>query len=348
MQIGITGCAGFIGSHLVDYLLARGHRLIGIDNLSMGKIENIQHNFEHLNFSFFKDDVRNLNSLKYRFNASKIIIHLAAYKIPRYGNAIDTLLINSQGSHNVLETAKENNSKVLLASTSDVYGKNSKLPFDEETDLVLGTSTVSRWSYAVSKLFDEHLAFAYQAAYKIPVVILRFFGSYGPRHHLSWWGGPQSVFISQILKDQELTIHGDGRQTRSFTYISDTIEGIVAAIENEKANGEIFNIGDIHEITILGLARLIHRLADKKKELKIKYVPYSSFDGKYEDVRRRIPDISKAKKILGFVPKVSLEEGLAKTISWHKKVEKIVKKSIPARKDKRFIMVDSERREFAL
>jgi len=321
MKIGITGCAGFLGSHLVDELLSKGHYVVGVDNLSMGKIENIQHNLNNHNFKFFKADIRNIKLLKQYFKKCDIIVHLAAYKIPRYGNALQTLLVNSQGISNVLETAKENKSKVVLASTSDVYGKNPKLPFNEEDDLVIGPSTIPRWSYAISKIYAEHLCFAYQEEYGFPIVILRIFGSYGPRQHLSWWGGPQSVFISQILNDEEVTIHGDGKQTRTFTYVSDTIDGIVAAIESDKANGHIFNIGSTHEISIIELAKLIKKLCNTSNELKLKFVPYSSFSGKkYEDVRRRIPDISKAKQILKFTPKVSLEEGLKKTIQWQKSV----------------------------
>jgi len=321
MKIGITGCAGFLGSHLADSLLAKGHKVVGIDNLSMGKMENIQHNLNHPNFNFFKIDVRNLDLLKRHLSKSDVIVHLAAYKIPRYGNALQTLLVNSQGIYNVLETAKENKCKVVLASTSDVYGKNPNLPFNEDDDLVMGPSTVARWSYAVSKLYDEHLCFAYQEEYKFPIVVLRIFGSYGPRHHLSWWGGPQSVFISQILNNEEVTIHGDGKQTRTFTYVSDTIDGIVAAVESDKANGHIFNIGSTYEISIIDLARLIKKLSNTSNKLKLKFVPYSSFSGKkYEDVRRRIPDISKAKQILNFIPKVRLEEGLIRTIKWQKSI----------------------------
>jgi len=320
-EIAITGCAGFLGSHLTDALLEKGYRVIGIDNLSMGKIENIMHNIGKFNFQFFKIDIRNFSVLRDVLKYSDIIVHLAAYKIPRYGKAIETLLINSEGTRNVLEIASETKRKVILASTSDVYGKNPNVPFHEESDLMMGPSTVARWSYAVSKLFDEHLGFAYQDAYNFPVVILRFFGSYGPRHHLSWWGGPQSVFISQILKDEPITIHGDGRQTRSFTYVSDTIEGIIAAIESERANGQVFNIGSTYEISILDLAKLIKKLCNTPNELKIKFIPYSSFPGrKYEDVRRRVPDISKVRRILGVEPKVSLEEGLQKTIAWQRRV----------------------------
>lgn len=320
-QIAVTGSAGFIGSHLVDALLAKGFRVKGMDNLSMGKKENFEHNLQNPRFRFYKMDVLEPENLKWVCRDVQVIVHLAASKIPRYGNRLQTVLVNNIGTHHVLEAAKEHHCKLVMASTSDVYGKNPKLPFNEESDSLIGPSAVKRWSYAVSKLFDEHLCFAYQEAFGIPVVNLRFFGSYGPRHHLSWWGGPQSVFISQILKDQKVTIHGDGQQTRSFTYISDTVEGIVAAITNERANGEVFNIGSTYEISILNLAKLIHRLAHTGKDLKIEFVPYSSFDGKYEDVRRRVPDVTKAKEILGVVPKVDLQEGIARTIRWQEEVE---------------------------
>jgi len=321
MRVGITGCAGFLGSHLTDALLSRGHYVVGVDNLSMGKIENVQHNFEKPEFEFYKEDVRNLTALQNMFHDVDVIVHLAAYKIPRYGNSIKTLLINSEGTHNVLEVARMFNAKAVIASTSDVYGKNPELPFSEESNLVLGPSTVRRWSYAVSKLFDEHLAFAYQEEYDIPVVLLRFFGSYGPRHHLSWWGGPQSVFITQVLEDEPITIHGDGQQTRSFTFVSDTINGIVRSVEMEQANGHVFNLGSTHEITIIELARLIHELADTGRPMKVKYVSYNSFNGKkYEDVNRRVPDISKAKRLLGFVPRVDLRMGLKLTINWQRRV----------------------------
>jgi UDP-glucose 4-epimerase len=247
------------------------------------------------------------------------LVHLAAFKIPRYGKAIDTLRINYKGIENVLESARQVGCKCVVASTSDVYGRNPKLPFHEDDDSVLGSSKVARWSYAVSKLFDEHFAFAYQESFGIPVTVLRFFGSYGPRHHLSWWGGPQAVFIDAVLNDRELPIHGDGLQTRSFTYVSDTVDGIYAAMVKPEANGEIFNIGSTHEITILELAKTIKRLSKSPGELKLKFVPYESFTGRrYEDVRRRVPDVSRCERILGVKAKVALEEGLMRTIEWQR------------------------------
>jgi UDP-glucose 4-epimerase len=313
----VTGAAGFIGSHLCDVLIERGHRVIALDNLSMGSMENLSRCINNPSFSFHQADVVDEDKVNSVGAEAEIIVHLAAYKIPRYGKAIDTLRINAKGMFNVLDLASKTGAKVVAASTSDVYGKNPELPFSEESDSLIGPSTVPRWSYAVSKLFDEHIALAYQEAYGFPVALARFFGSYGPRHHLSWWGGPQSVFINAILKDEPVEIHGDGLQTRSFCYISDTVDGLLRMIENQEANGEIFNIGSVHEISIEDLATLIKEISNTPGDLKMQYVPYETF-GKYEDVRRRIPSIEKAKQILDFEPRVSLEEGLRLTIEWQR------------------------------
>ncbi|MBR8835673.1 MAG: GDP-mannose 4,6-dehydratase [Stigonema ocellatum SAG 48.90 = DSM 106950] len=318
-KILVTGVAGFLGSHLLDKLVASGHEVVGIDNLSMGKLENIAEHLTSKSFQFLQKDITEKTTFDNLDNDFDCIVHLAAFKIPRYGKAIDTLKINYQGTENVLELARKLNCKCVLASTSDVYGRNPKLPFNEDDNSVIGSSKVARWSYAVSKLFDEHLAFAYQDSYGIPVVLLRFFGSYGPRHHLSWWGGPQSVFIEQILNDEEITIHGDGLQTRSFTFVSDTVAGIYAATVKPEANGEIFNIGSNHEITILDLAQTIKRLSNTPGELKLKFIPYESFTGgKYEDVRRRVPDSTRCETILGVKAMVGLDEGLSRTIAWQR------------------------------
>jgi UDP-glucose 4-epimerase len=318
-KVLVTGVAGFLGSHLLDKLLISGHEVIGIDNLSMGKPENINHNLKDKAFHFLQKDITEPKTFESLPDDIDCIIHLAAYKIPRYGKAIDTLKVNLEGTENVLELARKLNCKCVLASTSDVYGRNPDLPFREDSNLVIGSSKVARWSYAVSKLFDEHLAFAYQESYGFPVVILRFFGSFGPRHHLSWWGGPQSVFIEAVLNDQEITIHGNGLQTRSFTYVSDTVAGIYAATVKAEADGDIFNIGNNREITILDLAKTIKRLSNTPGELKLKFIPYESFTGKkYEDVMRRVPDSTHCETVLGVKAQVDLEEGLRRTIEWHR------------------------------
>jgi UDP-glucose 4-epimerase len=251
------------------------------------------------------------------------VVHLAAYKIPRYGNVLDTLQINLKGTENVLEFARVVGCKVVFASTSDVYGKNSDVPFSETQNLVLGESGIARWAYAVSKIYDEHLCFAHIEKYKTRVAIMRYFGGYGPNQHTTWWGGPQSVFIDAILNGKPIEIHGDGLQTRSFSYVDDLVAGTMLAMENDKADGEIFNIGDTREITIIQLAELIWKLMKHEGSPPLNFIPYSTFfGGKYEDVRRRIPDIRKAGRVLGFAPTIQLEAGLKIAIDWQTSIWK--------------------------
>jgi UDP-glucose 4-epimerase len=316
----VTGAAGFLGSHLTDALLASGHCVIGVDNLSHGLLENLEQARRHPDFEFRRLDILDIEALRAAAAGVDAIVHMAAFKIPRYGNRIDTLLINSQGTHNALQVAVENGAKFVFSSTSDVYGQNSQIPFSEDHTCVIGSSTVPRWAYAISKLYDEHLAFAFSEKYGIPVSIVRIFGSYGPRQNLSWWGGPQSVFIEAMFRGEVIPLHGDGQQTRSFTYVSDTVAGILAMVDSDAANGEIFNIGSTHEIAIFDLARLIHQLTATGRELQLRYIPYNELNAgaKYEDVRRRVPDISKAQRLLGFQPQVGLEEGLKRTIEWQR------------------------------
>jgi UDP-glucose 4-epimerase len=316
----VTGVAGFLGSNVLERLLQSDWSVVGIDNLSMGRVENIGELMNHPQFTFKKADVTERGVFDSVGSDFDCILHLAAFKIPRYGKAIETLKINYHGTENALDVARERQCKCVLASTSDVYGRNPDIPFAEEsTDSVIGSSKSPRWAYAVSKLFDEHLGLAYQDAYGFPVTSLRFFGSYGPKQHLSWWAGPQAVFIIAVLDGKPIPIHGDGKQTRSFTYVSDTVRGIYASIVNDSANGEIINIGSTDEITILELAEKIKRLSDTPGELDIEFVPYESFtDKKYQDVMRRVPDTSLCQSLLGVKAEVGLEEGLVTTIQWQR------------------------------
>lgn len=318
----ITGAAGFLGANLVERVVADGHSVLAMDNLSMGKLANLEGLLGRPGVEFMQADVTQASAFEKVAGDYDVICHLAAFKIPRYGKAIDTLKINYQGTENALEYARRTGCKAVLASTSDVYGRNPKLPFSEEgSDSVIGSSKSPRWAYAVSKLFDEHLGLAYADAYGFPVTILRFFGSYGPRQHLSWWAGPQSVFIDCVLNDKAIPIHGDGMQTRSFTYVTDTVEGIYQSMIRDQANGEIINIGNTQEITILELAKKIKRLSGTPGELKIDFTPYESFSGKkYEDVMRRVPDVSLCEKLLGVKAKVDIDDGLARTIEWQRRV----------------------------
>lgn len=321
-KILVTGVAGFLGSNLLYKLIEEGHQVVGIDNLSMGRIEHIEKYLNHENFHFIEEDILKKETIDLLDNDFDVIIHLAAFKIPRYGNAVATLQINSKGSENMLEFARKNKTKFVLASTSDVYGMSPDIPFREDGNCVLGDSKVPRWAYAVSKLFDEHLALAYMEDYDFPVVMLRFFGSYGPNQHLSWWGGPQSVFIDCILNNETIPIHGDGKQTRTFTFVKDTVAGIYAAAMKPEANGEIFNIGANEEITILELAEMLNEIADEESKSDIKLIPYNEISSgrKYQDVMRRVPDTSKAERILGVKAKTLMREGLRLAYEWQKEV----------------------------
>lgn len=312
----ITGVAGFIGSNLAHELLARGHHVVGVDNMSQGEKLNLAPLLKHSNFEMHYIDICDEHELKKSAQGCKTLVHLAAYKIPRYTDALDTLRINGFGSENVMKTAIEQGAKVVVASTSDVYGKNPDVPFSENSNLVMGNPDVKRWAYAISKMFEEQMLFAYQQRYGIPVVALRFFGGYGPNQNLTWWGGPQSVFINKALDNEEIEVHGDGSQTRSFTFISDHVNGIVKTVEQDAANNLVFNLGNTREISIIELARLIWRLVRSDNDTpKIKLIPYETF-GKYEDVMRRVPDITRARTLLGFEPEIDLEDGLRTTIAW--------------------------------
>lgn len=315
MRVMVTGAAGFIGSNLSAGLLDKGHEVVAVDNMSQGEELNVAPLRNRPNFEFHVADIREEALIERLAQGCNAIVHLAAYKIPRYSDALDTLQINAHGSEAILKVAVKTGSKVVAASTSDVYGKNPKIPFGEDDDLVIGRPDVKRWAYAISKAFEEQLLFAYRDRFGTDVVILRFFGGYGPNQNLTWWGGPQSVFINAAIEDKEIELHGDGQQTRSFTYVTDHVDGIIRAIENPAANGLVFNIGNTREITIEGLARMIWTMVRGDEPPKINLVPYATF-GKYEDVRRRVPDITRARELLGFDPAVDLEEGLRKTIQW--------------------------------
>lgn len=318
MKIIITGAAGFIGSNLAARLLKRGHTVIGIDNLSYGFPRNIEPIKDDPNFQFFMGDIANPLILK--DVKADVLIHLASQKIPRYTNALRTLEENYLMLRNVVQKCIMDKTKIIFASTSDVYGKNPNIPFTEESDLVMGPTTVKRWAYALSKMYGEQYIIANHEEYGLQYTITRFFGSYGPHQNLTWWGGPQSIFIEKAFKKEPIDIHGDGSQTRTFTYVEDTVSALVLCVENEKSNNEIFNTGSKSggEISIKELAELIWKLVNGKDSTPhLNYIPYSAF-GKYEDVMRRVPDISKIKSMLGYQPEWDLEKGLSVTIDWQK------------------------------
>jgi UDP-glucose 4-epimerase len=327
-KVLVTGIAGMIGSHLLDKLIESNYyEIIGIDNLSFGKTENIEHHFSNSNFKFFKVDVLDFDALKTISKDVDIIVHLAAVKkIGKSESSLPTLMVNTEGTENIFEIAKTWKSKVIFASTSDVYGMSTDLPFKENGDILLGPSMVKRWSYAVSKLYSEQIAFGYYEEFGIPIVVIRYFGGFSPRSSFEWSGGHIPIFINAILNDKEVIIHGDGKQTRSMAFVSDLVDGTLAAMESEKAIGEIINLGNDEEMSVLDCAHLIHRIANTGKELKLKFVPLKEIFGDYKDITRRIPDLTKAKKILNYAPKVKIEEAIKLTIDIVKKRQKETKK----------------------
>lgn len=314
MKVLITGVAGFIGSNLAAELLRQGHLVSGLDNLSQGDFLNIAGIASYEAFTFSNGDIRNEAAVAHAARGCDAIVHLAAYKIPRYADAYDTLTINAMGSETVARVAARTGAKLVAASTSDVYGKNANVPFSEEMDSVIGGPDVKRWAYAISKMFEEQLLFACHERFGIDIVLIRFFGGYGPHQSLSWWGGPQAVFIENALDGRPLPVHGDGAQSRSFTYVSDHVDGIMSILQSEHAN-MVVNLGSTDEITIRDLARLIWQLVNGNDDARIEEVPYADF-GKYEDVRRRVPDLSRAHALFGFEPRIDLETGLERTIAW--------------------------------
>lgn len=315
-KVGITGAAGFIGSHLCDRLLDEGVEVVGVDDLSRGTLVNLENCLEHPSFTLEVMDCTRRRELRAAFDGCDMIVHLAAQKIPRYGGALMTLEANVAGVNAAAQVALAIDADLVIASTSDVYG-NGKPPFAEDDNLVLGPPTTRRWAYAVSKLFDEHVVLALAEERDLRVTILRFFGSYGPRNHPSWWGGPQAAFFETLLDGGVMEIHGDGQQTRTFTYIEDTVDGVVRAMRTPAARGEVINVGGDSPTTIHELAELVQATLGLPQPLRARFVPYEALPGRYQDVRHRVPDTTKARALLGFEAKVALADGLARTAEWH-------------------------------
>ncbi|MGE0452076.1 MAG: NAD-dependent epimerase/dehydratase family protein [Vicinamibacteria bacterium] len=317
MRIAITGAAGFIGSNLAARLVARGDAVRGLDDLSHGSRDNLEGTLGRPSFELVEGSILDPATLDEAFQGAEVVVHLAAGKIPRYTDALDTLVTNGEGGLQVLRAAvRAKVRRVVLASTSDCYGRNPEVPFSEESASVIGSPHVRRWAYAVSKLFEEQALFAFRERHGLEAVALRLFGGYGPRQNVTWWGGPQSVFIGQALRGEELEVHGTGRQTRSFTYVDDHVEGFVRAIDTVEADGALLNLGACREIAIEDLARMVWRLV-RDDQPRVKLVPLQTF-GRYEDVERRVPDPRRTAEVLGFTPEVRLEEGLPPTIAWQR------------------------------
>lgn len=325
MKVLVTGGAGYIGSNLVGRLLEKGHYVFVIDNLSTGKIDNIKDYLGNEKFHFINDTILNEKTIKELIEKCDCVYHLAAAVGVKYvvDDPLKAILTNVTGTDIVLKFAYKYWKKTLIASSSEVYGKSCEVPFDEDNFLrVLGSTKIDRWAYSTSKAIDEHLAFAYSRK-GLPIVIVRYFNSYGPGIDEKGYGSVVARFIKQALKGEPITVHGDGKQTRCFTYIDDTVRGTILAQETERAIGDVYNIGSNFETSIHNLAFLIKELANSKSE--VMFTTYESYYGKgFEDTRRRVPSIEKAKNVLSFVAEIPLETGLLKTIDWCKENYKLM------------------------
>ncbi len=317
LKIAITGVAGFVGSNLAERLLRDGHTVTGLDDLSHGSLDNLSELASHPGLSFKEGSILDPEALARSVAGADALVHLAARKIPRYTDALDTLLVNGEGGLNVLRACQGGGvRRMVLASTSDCYGRNPEVPFSEESASVIGSPHVRRWSYAVSKMYEEQMLFAFRERFGLEAVALRLFGGYGPRQNLTWWGGPQSVFIGAALRGEPLELHGTGQQTRSFTFVDDMVEGFVRAVVAPEAEGEMINVGSDREIAIVDLARMIWSMI-RDDEPCLEWIPLETF-GRYEDVQRRVPDQRLCERVLGYAPAITLEQGLPRTIEWQR------------------------------
>ena len=314
MNILITGGAGFIGSHLAEALLLDGHKVTVIDNLSTGRFSNIQHLELDKNFRYVIGTILDSNLMKDLVAEADEIYHLAAAVGVKYiiDNPLLSLQTNIIGTENVLEFANKYKKKVLIASTSEIYGKSDKIPFKEEDDRVLGSTSISRWGYSCSKAIDEFMALAYFREKKLPVIIVRLFNTVGPRQS-GQYGMVIPKFVKAALLNHPITIFGSGKQSRCFADVADIVWGLIALMKEPKAVGEIFNMGNTEEITIEDLALKIKALVESNS--KVEYVQYEdAYEHGFEDMLRRMPDLTKIKECIGYAPKHSLEMILERVI----------------------------------
>jgi UDP-glucose 4-epimerase len=314
----ITGGAGFIGSHLCERLVSQGQQVVAIDNLSTGQVENIAALRGQPNFQFVRETITNLQVLDRLASQADVIIHLAAavgvQLIVR--DPVHTINTNIMGTEAVLAAANRYGCKVLLASTSEVYGKGVKVPFDEEDDRLMGPTTHSRWSYAASKAIDEFMGLAYHRQFGLPVIVVRLFNTVGPRQ-TGRYGMVVPRFVRQALANQPITVYGDGMQSRCFSDVSDVVEALSGLVEHPAAVGQVYNIGNTEEVTILELAKRIIALSGSHSG--IQFVPYDqAYEPGFEDMRRRVPSIEKIHRLIGFQPRCSLDEILQRIIAYER------------------------------
>jgi UDP-glucose 4-epimerase len=319
MRVLITGGAGFIGSHLSEKLLKMGYKVCVIDNLSTGSKKNIAHLLDNENFEFFQTTIMNEPVLEDLICQSDQIYHLAAAVGVKLiiDKPVETIETNIKGTENVLKFANKARKKILITSSSEVYGKLPHKKLTETDDRQYGPTTAHRWSYASSKAIDEFLALAYYKEYKLATIIARLFNTVGPRQ-TGRYGMVLPTFIKQALEDKPITVYGDGKQSRSFIYVGDCIHVLLQLMENDQAVGQVFNVGNDKEITIEELAILVKKITASRS--KIVYIPYNTaYERGFEDMQRRCPDNSKIKKLLGYKATKTLEEIINLTAEYYKK-----------------------------
>ncbi|MCD4689871.1 GDP-mannose 4,6-dehydratase [bacterium] len=319
MKILVTGGAGFIGSHLVEALLDRGDEVWVIDDLSTGRFENIAHLESNPKFHYTIDTILDERVLNEHVARVDEVFHLAAAVGVAYiiENPLQSLETNIKGTEYVLQAANEGKKKVVIFSTSEIYGKAKRQPCKETDDRILGTTTIARWGYSSSKAIDEFLSLAYHREKQLPVVIVRCFNTCGPRQ-TGQYGMVIPRFVKQELLDHPITIYGDGKQTRCFGDVSDVVRAVLALSDEPKANGEVFNVGSNVPISIEDLALRIKELTGSRSQ--VEYIPYEkAYEQGFEDMRERVPDLEKIKECVGYEPQVSLQELLEKVVEHFRK-----------------------------
>lgn len=319
MRALITGGAGFVGSHLAELLLSQGHEVFVLDNLSTGSIDNILHLKSNPRFHYTIDTVMNEPVLAELVDQADVVYHLAAAVGVKLivEQPVHTIETNVQGTEAVLTHANKKKKLVIIASTSEVYGKNAAVPFTEDADLVLGPTSKHRWAYACSKAIDEFLALAYWKERKLPVVVVRLFNTVGPRQ-TGQYGMVIPNFVRQALAGEPITVFGDGTQTRSFTYVGDVVDALAKLAVEPKAIGRVFNIGNGYEISIRDLAERVKLLAGSSSPIVT--IPYDqAYEAGFEDMPRRVPDTTRLRDLIGYEPKVQLDEILNRVIDYFQK-----------------------------
>lgn len=318
MKVLLTGGAGFIGSHLAERYLERGDEVLIIDDLSTGSIKNIEHIKDHPRLKYYIDSITNHQLMAELVDLSDVIFHLAAAVGVRLivESPVRTLETNIRGTEIVLSLAEKKRKRILITSTSEVYGKREQVPFKEEDDLIMGSTDKGRWSYACSKAIDEFLAIAYWKEKKVPTVIARLFNTVGPRQ-TGRYGMVIPNFVRQALAGEDVTVYGSGEQTRCFTHVADVSEALMKLIEHPNAVGDVYNVGSANEISMKQLAERIVKLTGSKS--KIVKVPYSeAYEEGFEDMQRRVPDVSKLKRLFDYQVRHDLDQILNSVIEFQK------------------------------